>query len=87
MTTVIGMHEQYALVPPLEFVSAMNDHWTQTLNMPSSAALRSLSISIEPGPQIGAEKGPLFRRAFCAVVGVTEGGRSPTGVTPTTAAA
>ena len=42
MTTVIGMHEQYALVPPLEFVSAMNDHWTQTLNMPSSAALRSL---------------------------------------------
>ena len=46
-----------------------------------------LSISIEPGPQIGAEKGPLFRRAFCAVVGVTEGGRSPTGVTPTTAAA
>ena len=24
------------------FVSAMNDHWTQTLNMPSSAALRSL---------------------------------------------
>ena len=46
-----------------------------------------MSISIELGPQIGAEKGPLFRRAFCAVVGVTEGGRSPTGVTPTTAAA
>ncbi|BBZ94527.1 hypothetical protein ACMA5K_27155 [Bradyrhizobium diazoefficiens] len=42
MTTVIGMHEQYALVPPLEFVSAMTDHWTQTLRMPSSSPLRSL---------------------------------------------
>lgn len=42
MTTDIGMHGQYALVPPLEFVSAMNDHWTQTLHMPSSGCLHSL---------------------------------------------
>jgi hypothetical protein len=36
------MHEQYALVPPLDFVSAMDNHWTSKLYMPSSAPLRSL---------------------------------------------
>ena len=38
----IGLHEQYALVSPLEFKSVMNRHWNDKLQMPSSPALRSL---------------------------------------------
>ena len=46
----------------------------------------NLSSAIEFGPQFFIQKGPLLWGAFSPVVGVTEGGRSPTGVTPTTAA-
>lgn len=42
MKSTIGLHEQYALVSPLDFKSAMNQHWNETLQMPSSPALRSL---------------------------------------------
>jgi hypothetical protein len=38
----IGLHGQYALVPPLDFKSMMNTHWNEALEMPSSPALRSL---------------------------------------------
>jgi hypothetical protein len=42
MPSTIGLYEQYALVPPLEFKSMMNRHWNEKLQMPSSPALRSL---------------------------------------------
>lgn len=50
------------------------------------ADVTRVSNAIESGPQFFIQKGPLSRCAFSAVVGVTEGGRSPSGVTPTTAA-
>ena len=46
----------------------------------------AVSNVIESGPQFFIQQGPLSGCAFSAVIGVTEGGHSPTGVTPITAA-
>lgn len=42
MNPHIGLHEQYALVSPQVFRDRMDKHWTETLGMCSSNALRSL---------------------------------------------
>lgn len=41
MQTAIGLHE-LALVPPCDFSVRMHKHWTETLNMPASPALRDV---------------------------------------------
>jgi hypothetical protein len=42
MTDLIGMHEQYALVPPQTFVDRFTQHWTKVFDMPASEPLRKL---------------------------------------------
>lgn len=42
MTDYIGLHEQYALVPPQTFVDRFTLHWTKKFDMPASEPLRKL---------------------------------------------
>jgi hypothetical protein len=42
MTDLIGLHGQYALVPPQTYVARMTDEWTTTYHNVPSAALRAL---------------------------------------------
>lgn len=42
MTDSIGLHEQYALVPPQTFVDRFTHHWTEKFDMPASEPLRKL---------------------------------------------
>ena len=42
MTDYIGMHEQYALVPPQTFVDRFSQRWTEEFQMPASEPLRKL---------------------------------------------
>jgi hypothetical protein len=42
MTTHIGLHEQYALVPPRTFVDRFTLRWTEEFGMPASAPLQNL---------------------------------------------
>jgi hypothetical protein len=42
MTDHIGLHEQYALVPPQTFVDRFTLHWTKAFDMPASEPLRKL---------------------------------------------
>src|SRR6266480_5705592 len=42
MQTPIGSHDRYALVSPQAFTDRMDAHWTHTLGLHSSAALRTL---------------------------------------------
>lgn len=42
MTDYIGLHEQYALVPPQTFVDRFTLHWTMKFDMPASEPLRKL---------------------------------------------
>lgn len=42
MTDHIGLHEQYALVPPQTFVDRFTLRWTEEFNMPASEPLRKL---------------------------------------------
>jgi len=42
MTDYIGMHEQYALVPPQTFVDRFAQRWTKEYQMPASEPLRKL---------------------------------------------
>ncbi|MGY4367893.1 hypothetical protein ACVW1A_003958 [Bradyrhizobium sp. LB1.3] len=42
MTAHIGLHEQYALVPPQTFVDRFTQRWTEEFNMPASEPLRKL---------------------------------------------
>ena len=42
MTDLIGLHGQYALVPPQTFVARLTDEWTTTYHNVPSAALRAM---------------------------------------------
>ncbi|MEH2479550.1 hypothetical protein V1282_002907 [Nitrobacteraceae bacterium AZCC 2146] len=42
MTDHIGLHEQYALVPPQTFVDRFTHQWTKEFDMPASEPLRKL---------------------------------------------
>jgi hypothetical protein len=42
MTELIGMHEQYALVPPQTFVDRLTDEWTTSYHNVPSVSLRKL---------------------------------------------
>jgi hypothetical protein len=42
MTAYIGLHEQYALVPPQTFVERFTQRWTEEFDMPASEPLRKL---------------------------------------------
>jgi hypothetical protein len=42
MTDYIGLHEQYALVPPQTFVDRFAQRWTEIFDMPASGPLREL---------------------------------------------
>ena len=42
MTDFIGLHEQYALVPPQTFVDRFAQRWTEIFDMPASGPLREL---------------------------------------------
>ncbi|WP_316189715.1 hypothetical protein [Bradyrhizobium sp. SZCCHNS1054] len=42
MTAYIGLHRQYALVPPQTFVDRFTQHWTKVFDMPASEPLRKL---------------------------------------------
>ena len=42
MTDYIGLHRQYALVPPQTFVDRFTLHWTKVFDMPASEPLRKL---------------------------------------------